>query len=87
MQSFVLSFIINVIPDDWKFWWDTFVHNIPSIRQYKLHWKIVKDEIIFEAHVETLGWIGLGFSPNGGMTGADIVIGVKSNTMYLYVSI
>ncbi|XP_068433572.1 DBH-like monooxygenase protein 2 homolog [Clinocottus analis] len=31
--------------------------------------------ITFELVVNTTGWVGLGFSPNGGMIGADIVIG------------
>ncbi|XP_036406203.1 DBH-like monooxygenase protein 2 homolog [Megalops cyprinoides] len=34
-----------------------------------------RDEITFELTVKTTGWVGLGFSPNGGMAGADIVIG------------
>ena len=25
--------------------------------------------------VETMGWVGLGFSPNGGMIGSDIMMG------------
>ena len=28
-----------------------------------------------QVHVEALGYVGLGFSPNGDMTGADVVIG------------
>ena len=28
-----------------------------------------------QAHVEALGYIGFGISPNGGMTGSDVVIG------------
>lgn len=55
--------------------------------QYRLFWKIVGDEIIFEAHVATLGWLGLGFSPTGGMTGSDIVVGgVKNGQPYIYVN-
>lgn len=55
--------------------------------QYRLFWKIVGDEIVFEAHVATVGWIGLGFSPTGGMTGADIMVGgVKNGQPYIYVS-
>lgn len=36
---------------------------------------LVKDSIMFELSVKTTGWVGFGFSPNGGMEGADIVIG------------
>ena len=31
--------------------------------------------LTFQVHVEALGYIGFGISPNGGMTGADVVIG------------
>ena len=31
--------------------------------------------LIYQITCETTGWIGLGLSPNGGMTGADIAIG------------
>lgn len=38
--------------------------------QYRLFWKLlVNDEIQFEVHVKTTGWVGLGISPNGGMAG------------------
>ncbi|XP_013392638.1 DBH-like monooxygenase protein 1 [Lingula anatina] len=49
-----------------------------------LSWKFDNETITFETQVRTTGYIGLGFSPNGGMTGADIVIGwVKDGTAYL----
>lgn len=35
----------------------------------------IKKEIVFEYHVKTTGWIGLGVSPGGGMINADIAIG------------
>ncbi|XP_051954255.1 DBH-like monooxygenase protein 2 homolog [Xyrauchen texanus] len=35
----------------------------------------IQGTILFELSVTTSGWIGFGFSPKGGMTGADIVIG------------
>lgn len=60
---------------------------------YVVYWKVSgfsdSDEIIFEIHARTLGWIGFGLSPNGGMPGADIVIGGlddQSGQPYLYVS-
>ncbi|KAG9347234.1 hypothetical protein JZ751_004801 [Albula glossodonta] len=34
-----------------------------------------QNEITMELTVKTEGWVGLGFSPNGGMAGADLVIG------------
>ncbi|MCJ8743956.1 hypothetical protein PDJAM_G00100630 [Pangasius djambal] len=36
---------------------------------------MVRDTITFEVTVNTTGWVGFGFSPNGGMAGSDIVIG------------
>ncbi|XP_053470259.1 DBH-like monooxygenase protein 2 homolog [Ictalurus furcatus] len=36
---------------------------------------LVKDTITFEVTVNTTGWVGFGFSPNGGMAGSDLVIG------------
>ncbi|CAF3485406.1 unnamed protein product [Rotaria socialis] len=41
-------------------------------------WWTVDDaerEIMFELHVKTTGWIALGISPAGGMSGADIGVG------------
>jgi hypothetical protein len=44
--------------------------------QYNIFWKVSSnDQIQFEVHVKTLGWIGLGVSTNGGMKGSDIAMG------------
>ncbi|CAF1091171.1 unnamed protein product [Rotaria sp. Silwood1] len=42
-----------------------------------LWWTIddAEREILFEMHVKTTGWIALGISPAGGMTGSDIGVG------------
>jgi hypothetical protein len=41
---------------------------------YKLFWKILdNDEIQFEIHCRTTGWVGLGFSPNGNMEGMRLI--------------
>ena len=37
--------------------------------QYVLFWNYDDDEIQFEIHCNTTGWVGLGISPNGGMKG------------------
>ncbi|XP_066533801.1 DBH-like monooxygenase protein 2 homolog [Hoplias malabaricus] len=43
----------------------------------------LNDSIVFELSVKTTGWVGFGFSHNGGMTGADIVTGgVGPNGVY-----
>lgn len=49
---------------------------------YLLEWEVYLDTktIVFELTVETTGFVGFGISPNGGMTGADIIIaGVHLN--------
>ncbi|CAF1481989.1 unnamed protein product [Rotaria sordida] len=38
-----------------------------------LHWTANEEEIVFELHMKTLGWIALGL--RGGMRGADIGVG------------
>ncbi|XP_071533457.1 DBH-like monooxygenase protein 1 [Panulirus ornatus] len=42
---------------------------------YFMLWTPREKDIIFEVQVATQGYVGLGFSPNGGMKGADIIIG------------
>ncbi len=44
---------------------------------YMLHWGFDVDAqtIRFAVRVSTIGWVGLGLSPNGGMPNSDIVIG------------
>ena len=44
---------------------------------YELYWDFdnVAETISFAARVKTLGWVGFGLSPNGGMIGSDVVIG------------
>jgi len=42
---------------------------------YRLYWNFTDTEFIGEIHCKTNGWVGFGFSPNGGMDKADVVIG------------
>lgn len=38
--------------------------------QYQLFWKLLSnDEIQFEIHCKTTGWVSMGISTNGGMAG------------------
>ncbi|XP_067141859.1 DBH-like monooxygenase protein 1 homolog [Centruroides vittatus] len=46
---------------------------------YEVRWSIQGEWIIFQVEVATRGWVGFGISPNGGMTGSDIVIGWVKN--------
>ena len=43
--------------------------------EYVIFWKFNKEDITFEVHAQTTGWVGFGLSPNGGMAGSDMVIG------------
>lgn len=52
--------------------WD---HSIDLNDDYRVLWNIRDHEIIFEAQVRTLGYIGLGFSRDGTIYGADVAIG------------
>lgn len=61
--------------------------------EYELYWKVSgfngNDVITFEIIANTSGWVGLGLSPNGAMTNADIFLGGVNDTTnagYLYVS-
>ncbi|XP_037780094.1 DBH-like monooxygenase protein 1 isoform X2 [Penaeus monodon] len=42
---------------------------------FHMLWTPGEKDIVFEIQVATRGYVGLGFSPNGGMKGADIVLG------------
>ncbi|XP_013388237.1 DBH-like monooxygenase protein 1 homolog [Lingula anatina] len=64
---------------------DGFTHSIVLKEDaYHLLWKFDDLSITFEAQVKTTGYVGLGFSPSGGMSSADIVLGwVKDGQAYL----
>ncbi|KAI8484838.1 DBH-like monooxygenase protein 1 [Branchiostoma belcheri] len=47
----------------------------PAREKYFLQWRLDADTITFRASVATLGYVGFGISPNGDMTGSDIVTG------------
>lgn len=54
--------------------WD---HQLWLDVNYHLRWTVHSDRqsITFLCEVRTRGWVGLGLSPNGGMSGSDLVIG------------
>lgn len=80
---FVLFGVSSVVAD--------FVGNDSNGKRYEyldseglflVEWEAYLDtkSVVFELTVETTGFVGFGISPNGGMTGADIIIaGVHSN--------
>lgn len=54
-----------------------------------LRWQPRHQEILFRVEARTRGYVGIGFSPNGGMEGADIVMGWvddRTSKAYLLVS-
>ncbi|XP_045074430.1 DBH-like monooxygenase protein 2 homolog [Coregonus clupeaformis] len=54
-----------------------FMAHLDSDNNVNLKWGFseVQGTITFQLTVKTTGWVGFGLSPNGGMAGADIVIG------------
>ncbi|XP_026113971.1 DBH-like monooxygenase protein 2 homolog [Carassius auratus] len=54
-----------------------FSEHLDPEHKVQLKWGFdeIQGTILFELTVDTSGWVGFGFSPKGGMTGADIVIG------------
>lgn len=54
-----------------------FVEYLDQNRLVCLRWGFDNHQgnITFKLVVNTTGWVGFGFSPNGGMKGSDIVIG------------
>lgn len=55
---------------------------------YVFWWKIINtNEIQIEVHCRSLGWVGFGISPVGGMTGADITkFWIKDGLIFLFDS-
>ncbi|MPC37085.1 DBH-like monooxygenase protein 1 [Portunus trituberculatus] len=55
----------------------SFMHSVVLDQQgsYVLLWTPRKEDVVFEVQVGTTGYVGLGFSPTGGMKGADIILG------------
>lgn len=57
---------------------------------YTLYWSfdLQAESISFAVNVSTMGWVGLGISPNGGMPDSDVVIGwVKNGQVFMQVSL
>lgn len=56
-------------------------------RAYQIYWKLVGngDEIQFEIHCRSLGWVGFGISPAGSMGGSDIMkFWIKDGITFLF---
>ena len=57
----------------------SFFEDLVEDGAYRLYWNYTKTDFIGEIHVRTLGWVGFGLSPTGGMDKSDVVIGWISN--------
>lgn len=65
--------------------WD---HAVDMNVDYRLLWSINDKEITFEVQARTLGYVGFGFSRDGTIYGADVVVGwVDQGRAYFQVSI
>lgn len=62
-------------------------HSVNLNDDYRLMWNIYGQEITFEVQARTLGYVGLGFSPDGRLPGSDVVIGwVSQGQVHFQVS-
>lgn len=50
-------------------------HSIDLDENYRVYWSIVDQEITFEIQVRATGYVGFGFSSDGTIYAADMVIG------------
>lgn len=50
-------------------------HSIDLDENYRVYWSIADQEITFEIQVRATGYVGFGFSPDGTIYAADMVIG------------
>lgn len=63
-------------------------HSIDLDENYRLYWRVIEQDIVFEIQVRTAGYVGFGFSRDGTIYGADLVIGwIDSGHPYFQVSL
>ena len=61
-------------------------HSVDLDPNFTVFWTPGAEDITFEVQVRTLGYIGLGFSADGQMPGADMVTGwVRDNQVFFQV--
>ncbi|CAF4575124.1 unnamed protein product [Rotaria sp. Silwood1] len=66
----------------------TYKHSVElQVNVADLWWTVndAETEVVLELHINTTGWIALGISPAGGMTGADIAVGWVDQTGNVYM--
>lgn len=78
MRLFLFIFFISKLfyaTAESNFMWFHHV-TLDSDNRFHVQWSfdMPSETIIFNICVQTSGWFGFGFSPNGGMTGSDLAI-------------
>uniref|UniRef100_A0A182MPP6 DOMON domain-containing protein n=1 Tax=Anopheles culicifacies TaxID=139723 RepID=A0A182MPP6_9DIPT len=64
--------------------WEHLVDFDPN---YRLLWSVGSQEVTFEIQARTLGYVGVGFSRDGTLLGADIAVGwIDQGHVFLQVS-
>jgi hypothetical protein len=48
--------------------------DLAPLGNFRLYWNYTDTQFIAEVHARTLGWVGFGFSPNGGMVPANVFV-------------
>ncbi|XP_067274799.1 DBH-like monooxygenase protein 2 homolog [Pseudorasbora parva] len=77
----ILSLVLLLLSAQWSCAQEDpllpFSEHLDPEHNVRLKWGFdeIQGTILFELTVNTSGWVGFGFSPKGGMIGADIVIG------------
>ena len=70
LLSALLPLVVDCTHNPLSYEFSTSLHT-----NYNLYWNKPSDgKICMAVEVDTLGWVGLGFSPNGGMVDSDIMI-------------
>ena len=70
LLSFLPGGLSSIVPTT-----NDYTHSLELIpERYHVFSKYDSTTITFEIHAKTLGWVGFGLSPNGGMVGSDVII-------------
>ena len=90
LSKFIVLFILfsggscAIVPSS-----NSYTHSIELLENeiFYVFWKYNDTTITFEVHAKTLGWVGFGLTPSGGMTGSDVTITwIKDGQTFFSVS-
>jgi hypothetical protein len=74
------NLIVGVVGAQWD-------HSVDLDENFRLFWNIKDQDITFELQVRTLGYVGLGFTRDGTIYGADMAVGwIDHGHAYFQVS-